>query len=183
MATGGGKKDRLSPPLMYAFRGAFEAHDSKKKLDLRDESGDRVIASRRASPRAAISEPVLRREVARDLEALMNTIAFEASSDIENFDYARKSVLNYGFPDITHITIDEHRVSDLAEDIENVLQHYEPRLQTSSIRVERDTSVDEAALKIRFLVHADLLCDPVNVPVEFVADVELDSGKILINRL
>ena len=33
------------------------------------------------------------------------------------------------------------------------------------------------------MVRADLLCDPVNVPVEFVADVELDSGKIKINRL
>ena len=33
------------------------------------------------------------------------------------------------------------------------------------------------------MVRADLICDPVNVPVEFVADVELDSGKIKINRL
>ena len=37
--------------------------------------------------------------------------------------------------------------------------------------------------KVRFLVRADLICEPVNVPVEFVADVELDSGKIAINRL
>jgi type VI secretion system protein ImpF len=38
-------------------------------------------------------------------------------------------------------------------------------------------------LKIRFVVNADLACEPLNVPVEFVAEVELDSGKILINRL
>ena len=38
MATAG-RKERLSPPLMYAFRTAHEARDAKKKIDLRDESG------------------------------------------------------------------------------------------------------------------------------------------------
>ena len=76
------RKDRLSPPLMYAFRSAHEARDAKKKLDLRDESGERVIASRRTAARAAITEPTLRREVARDLDALMNTIALESTQDL-----------------------------------------------------------------------------------------------------
>ena len=79
-----GKKERLSPPLMHAFRSAFEARDSKKKLDLRDESGERVIASRRTAARAAITEPTLRREVARDLDALMNTIALESTQDLRS---------------------------------------------------------------------------------------------------
>ena len=43
------KKDRLSPPLMLAFRNAYAARDARKKLDLRDASGERVIASRRAA--------------------------------------------------------------------------------------------------------------------------------------
>jgi len=42
-------------------------------------------------------------------------------------------------------------------------------------------SVDPVELKIRFIVRADLTCEPVNVPVEFIADV-IDTGKILINR-
>ena len=32
-------------------------------------------------------------------------------------------------------------------------------------------------------VRADLFCEPLNVPIEFVADVEVDTGKIMINRL
>lgn len=60
---------------------------------------------------------------------------------------------------------------------------HEPRLVPATIAVARDTSVDPKQLKVRFTVRADLLCDPVNVPVEFMADVELDSGKIAINRL
>ena len=45
------------------------------------------------------------------------------------------------------------------------------------------TSIDADELKVRFVVQADLRCEPVNVPVEFVADVELETGKIQINRL
>ncbi len=39
-------KTRLSPPLMYVFRAAHEAKDSKTKVDIRTAAGDRVIASR-----------------------------------------------------------------------------------------------------------------------------------------
>ena len=49
--------------------------------------------------------------------------------------------------------------------------------------VKRDTNVSIDELKLRFLVQADLRRKPVNVPVEFVAEVELDSGKIKIDRL
>jgi type VI secretion system protein ImpF len=178
-----GSKSRLSPPLMFAFRGAHAARDAKKKLDLRDESGDRIIASRRATTRGSITEPVLRREVATDLGSLMNTIALESSFDIEDFEHVRNSVLNYGFPDLVHRSIDELSVDDIKGEIESVLIRFEPRLLPDSVEVLRDKTVDKAELRIRFVVNAELACDPVNVPVEFVADVELDSGKILINRL
>ena len=63
------------------------------------------------------------------------------------------------------------------------LMTYEPRLVRDTIEVARDTIVDSAELKIRFVVRADLSCEPLNVSIEFVADVEVDSGKIVINRL
>jgi len=47
----------------------------------------------------------------------------------------------------------------------------------------RDKAVDNIELKIRFVVQADLRCEPVNVPVEFVADVDVDGNAIEINRL
>jgi len=178
-----GKKERLSPPLMHAFRSAFEARDSKKKLDLRDESGERVIANRRTAARTAITEPTLRREVARDLDALMNTIALESTLDLRSSEYVRRSVLNFGFPDITHRSIDEIAVNDVSHEIATVLMHYEPRLVRDTIQVMRDSAIDSADLKVRFIVRADLSCEPLNVPIEFVADVEVDSGKIVINRL
>jgi type VI secretion system protein ImpF len=176
-------KDRLSPPLMHAFRAAHAARDARTKLDLRDKDGERIIASRRSMKRGAITEPVLRREVATDLEALMNTIALESSLDLSAHEHARRSILNFGLPDITHRSIDEAAVGDIPAEIRTALMAHEPRLVATTIAVARDQSVDPKQLKVRFTVRADLLCDPVNVPVEFMADVEIDSGKIVISRL
>lgn len=180
--VGVNKKNRLSPPLMYAFRGAHEARDAKIKVDLRDEAGERVIAGRRTAVRTAITEPTLRREVSRDLDSLMNTTAMESSENLDSFDYVRKSILNFGLPDIAHRSIDESAVNIIGDEIRRALIHYEPRLVPQTIRVEKASEFDEAELKVRFVVHADLFCEPLNVPVEFVADLELDSGNIAVSR-
>ena len=180
--AGVSNKTRLSPPLMYVFRSAHEAKDATKKVDLRNEAGDRVIAGRRLRARQAITESLLRREVSRDLEALLNTIALESTIDMSDFPYVRKSILNFGIPDVTRRTIDEVGVNDIPEEIRAAIIAYEPRLAAASLHIERDKRVDQAELKVRFIVRADLTCDPVHVPVEFIADV-IDTGKILVNRL
>ena len=173
-------KKRLRPPLMFAFREAHLEKDAKVSLDLRDAGGERVLANRRAAPRAAITEPKLRREIALDLDALVNTINLNSSLDLSAFEHVRRSILNHGFPDLTRLSIDEHRVDLIREDMAAVLLAYEPRLIRESIAVERDDSLDAAELKVRFLVRADLNCEPLNVPVQFVADLELDTGKMAI---
>lgn len=173
-------KKRLRPPLMFAFREAHLEKDAKVALDLRDEGGERVIAQRRAATRAAITEPKLRREIGIDLDALVNTINLGSVEDLSGLEHVRRSILNHGFPDMTRLSIDEHRVDVIREDLAAVLMSYEPRLIRKSIAVERDETLDRAELKVRFLVRADLNCDPLNMPVQFVADLELDTGKIAI---
>ena len=175
-------RTRLSPPLMHVFRAAHEAKDAKRRLDVRNEAGERMIAGRRLRARQVITESVLRREVSLDLEALLNTIALESVIDMTDVAYAKKSILNFGIPDIADRTIDETAVGNIPEEIRTAIIQYEPRLAAASLHVERDMSLDPAELKVRFIVRADLTCDPVHVLVEFVADV-IDTGKILVNRL
>jgi len=168
---------------MFAFRAAHEAGDARKKIELRDESGERVLASRRAKPRAIINEPMLRRDVSCDLENLVNAIALESTLNLDDAEHVRKSILNYGIPDFVHRSIDEYSVREVSTEIATALKNFEPRLVADSIRVVRDETANAVELKVRFLVRADLSCEPVHVPVEFVAEVELETGKLLINRL
>jgi len=168
---------------MYAFREAHRRRDATKKLDERDEAGERVIAGRRASPRAIITEALLRQEVSSDLEVLMNTINLAAAIDLGELERVRHSILNFGFPDVAHRTIDEMTLDDIRHEFLTVLRDFEPRIAPDTIEIARDHAVTTDELKVRFMVRADLCCEPLNVPVEFVADLAVDTGKIVINRI
>ena len=176
-------KNRLRAPLMFAFRAAHAAKDTKKQIDERNEAGERVLAGRRSSLRSVITEQALRREVEIDLENLLNATQLSAAQDMSDCDQARKSIINYGLPDVAHRTVDESQVSDIVGEIREALFHYEPRLDESTIHVSRDRKIKPEDLKVRFIVRADLYCDPVNIPIEFTADVQLDTTKIVIQRV
>ncbi len=181
------RSNRLSPPLMWAFRSAAEKRDARKKPDDREQAdGQRVVSGRKTQMAASITEPILRREVWRDLEHLLNTVALESSmKDMRKFEHARRSILNFGLPDIAHRSIDELLANDklIEKDIDTALKSFEPRLIASTITVKRDTSIDPSAMKLRFLINADLSCRPVDIPLEFTAEVDPDTGKFAINRL
>jgi len=181
MANAG--NERLAPPLMYAFRAAHEKRDAKTRIDLRDEAGERVIAARLLVTKSRISETALRREVMIDLMSLFNTTNFAAAEDLSQLPAVRASILNYGFPDLARRTIDENSLHEVAREIETALIDFEPRLDRHSIQTKRDLSSSADELKLRYLVKADLRSRPANVPVEFIAEIELGSGKIKIDRL
>jgi len=176
------RNDRLAPPLMHAFRAAHREHDAAVPVDIR-EDGERVLAPRRVTTRAPISETELRRLVGSDISALLNTVNLDSAEDLTNAPEVRKSILNFGFPDLARISIDENRVFGIAKQLETALHDFEPRLAPESIKVRRDETVSADELRMRFLVSAELRVEPVDVPMQFVAELELDSGKIKIDRL
>jgi type VI secretion system protein ImpF len=175
------RNSRLNPSLMSVFRAAHREKDAMKRPKWQDkeESGQPESYSRTVQ-RVAITEAALRAEVTRDLEALMNCVSIDSTIDLSEFPAVKKSVINFGFPDIAVRTIDELESEGLEPDIEKVLRIHEPRLIAASLRVVRDRRIDPVELKVRYIVHADLACRPLNVPVEFVADVEVTTGKIHI---
>ncbi|HEV2046185.1 MAG TPA: GPW/gp25 family protein, partial [Chthoniobacterales bacterium] len=175
------RHSRLNPSLMYMFRAAHKAKDAMKRPKWQEKVENGLPGTySRAAQRVAITEATLRHEVTRDLEALMNCVSIDSTIDLSEFPMVKKSVVNYGFPDIAIRTIDELEVAGLEHDIEKVLCTHEPRLAATSLRIARDRRIDPVELKVRYVVHADLLCEPLNVPVEFIADVEVTTGKIHI---
>ena len=119
--------DRLAPPLMHAFRAAHRERDAAVPLDIRD-GGERVIAQRRAAARAPIAESELRRLVGSDIAALLNTVNLDSAENLISAPEVRKSILNFGFPDIVRISIDEAAVNGVAKQLETALRDFEPRL-------------------------------------------------------
>ena len=102
-------------------------------MDIRNEAGDRIIAGRRLRARQVDHRSGTAREVSRDLEALLNTVALESTIDMTETPYARKSILNFGIPDMTNRTIDEDGVNAIPEEIRTAIINFEPRLAAASL--------------------------------------------------
>lgn len=171
---------RLNPSLSHIFRESHKARDAKKPIDW--AGAEARSGALRATQRSSINEQRLRDAVKQDIETLLNCVAFDSAGDLNELSRVRKSVLNYGFPSLGKRTMDELERTGLEPEIERVLRAFEPRLIPSTLRVVRDRRVDSIELKIRYVVHADLACEPVAVPLEFTADVEVTTGKIQIKR-
>ncbi|MCK0195928.1 type VI secretion system baseplate subunit TssE [Ancylobacter sp. 6x-1] len=170
----------LTMPFMHAFRAASEARDARLALDLRDTSGERVIAGRRTAARGAVNEQVLMSEILRDLETLLNTVQMGSTQNLEGCDEVARSILNFGLPDLVHRTVEEDAISEIVGEIETAIRRYEPRVRARTLDVRRDTTLDAEDMKIRFLLSAEIVLDERNIPVEFVADIATDSGKITV---
>jgi type VI secretion system protein ImpF len=178
------RPDRFAPPLMQVFREANRARDAKKSLDLRDDAGNRILAGRRSSPRRMTNEQALRRELSEDLSALLNTVNLASAIDIEDLTHVRSSIVNYGLTDLSKISIDEEAVNGVGAFLRDTLTAFEPRLVAETLHIERDgRNVNTRDLKVRFGVHAELHATPLDIPVDFVAELELDSAKMKLSKL
>jgi type VI secretion system protein ImpF len=175
------KKERLQIPLMFAFRDAFEQRDATKREDVRVD-GERVVADRMLLRSRGTDEAKLKRDLAIDLGALVDTINLASATDIEGLSYVKKSVLNYGLDDLTHITVESNDVAEIGKQLKAAILHHEPRLSPDSLAVERAED-DDVNQRVRFRVRAELLSKPLDIPIEFVAEVDVGSGKILLPRL
>jgi type VI secretion system protein ImpF len=175
------KKERLQIPLMFAFREAFEQRDATKQEDVRVD-GERVVADRSMLRRRGTEESRLKRDLAIDLGALVDTINLASTADLDGLDYVKKSVLNFGLDDLTHITVESKAVENVARQLKAALLHHEPRLSPESLAIERSDD-DEVNQRVRFRVRAEMLSKPLDIPIEFVAEVDVGAGKILLPRL
>lgn len=179
------RKDRKSAqfraPLMSAFRDAFGARDAKKRA-FSVVDGERVIPGRHSSQRKG-DEAALKRDLTTDLLALLNTIDLGSVIDLTDLSHVQNSILNYGLPDVSGLTSEEQRVSVIADDLAKCLKQFEPRLNPETLHIEREQEFDDVNQRVRFSVSVEMFCSPTDVPIDFVAEIDIGSGKIHLMRL
>jgi len=125
---------------------------------------------------------MLKRDLAIDLGALVDTINLASTADLDGLDYVKKSIVNYGLDDLTHITVESNDVLEIGRQLKAAILHHEPRLSPDSLVVERAED-DEVNQRVRFRVRAELLSKPLDIPIEFLAEVDVGAGKVILPRL
>lgn len=100
----------------------------------------------------------LRNSVRRDLENLLNT-RFRMIEPDESLLQVKKSLLNYGLPDLATVNIsDKEKRKEFIEHLESVLIEFEPRFK--SVKVNYMENSDSLDRTLRFRIDAILYADP-----------------------
>ena len=110
---------------------------------------------------------------------LANTINLEACEDLDDYEYVRRSVLNYGLIDLSDMTSEDLRLRELSRRLARALVAHEPRFVEATLSVKMRREFDEVHQKIAFDVHAEMACKPVDIPMEFVAEIDVGSMIVL----
>ncbi|HTM76530.1 MAG TPA: GPW/gp25 family protein [Devosia sp.] len=176
------KQDRIQIPLMFAFRDAHDKRDAAGAQAVVLD-GEQLVADRGALRRRGAQESTLKQDLGVDLSALVDTIALESSEDLAGLPYIRKSILNFGIQDVASITIGSAAERLIGEQLKAALLNHEPRLRAQSLVVSRNDGETDSQQRTRYRVQAEMICKPLDIPVEFLAEVDATSGKVVLARL
>lgn len=186
---------RYAVPLMHSFRDAYENRDSRQekvewKADPREtanaaadsDGNERVLSAAVRMRRRGFTETQIRQSVIDNMIDIVNTIDLQSSLEFKDLEYASKSILNYGIYDLTHLTSDDSNLPMVEQNVTDAIINYEPRIRKESVQVRRDVEFNDVVQKLRLSIYAEVSYHPLDIPIEFVAEIDLSSGKVGIGK-
>ena len=139
-------------------------------LNLQTEGLDRQLFSMKR----------LRDSVFRDLEWLMNANNAESTEDLEAFPEVRRSVYNFGLPNLAGKPMSSINVAELSAQVAEAISFFEPRL--SGVRVTPEQRISGSAnFALAFQVEAELWGQPLPQHIVMRTSIDLDTGVVSVS--
>ncbi len=138
-------------------------------------------AQDQSANRERYTEAALRASVRRELNWLLNTVNLAATQDLSRTPQVATSVLNYGCPDLTGRAATVRAIEARTREMEAVIRLFEPRLDPDKLRVEAQPSIG-ADNSLTYIIHGDITAAVRALPVEYVANVELETGQAIVKE-
>jgi len=150
--------ERLQPSLLDRLTD----NSPKTETESREE---RVLSFRQ-----------LRKSVIRDLEWMLNTGHLETTQDLSEYPEVRRSVLNYGIPDIAGATASSMDAYQLELALRQAILDFEPRILPHNLRIQiirddKEMSINSIILEIEGEVWGQPV--PEHLYLKTVLDLEL----------
>lgn len=178
--------DRSRIALIDVFRLAFEEKDAHASQVVHRERDNVTLTSelsqRSNARRLGVDEETLRAHVRDHLSILMNTIRLDATVDLSDTPHVSRSVVNYGFQDLSNMSRKDLIAPYISRSIKQSLLDHEPRLVKQSLNVKVEAIEGDARQRIAVFVSADLIADPADIAIDFQADVDLGAGKCMVDK-
>ncbi len=143
---------------------------------LRDEERDKNKESR---DKRVLSVNQLKDCIIRDLSWLLNTGQLEMIRDLDDLPYVKKSVLNYGVPNLTGFNVNDVDFALLERELKTAIIEFEPRILRKSLKVS--IVVDDEVMgrnTMVFKIEGDLWAQPVPLALYLKTEVDLETGNV-----
>ena len=153
-------KERLQPSLLDRLAD----DEPYKKTESREQ---RVLSFHK-----------LKQSVLRDLQWLLNAGCLDAVQDLDNYPQVKKSVLNFGIPDLTGTTASNVDSTTLERMLRQRIVDFEPRILPRSLRI-RISEKNEHNTVI-FEIEGELWAQPIPERLYLKTILDLELGKVEI---
>ncbi|SFV04765.1 type VI secretion system baseplate subunit TssE [Pseudoduganella namucuonensis] len=145
---------------------------------LTDDEPDKSVESRE---RRVMSVRSLRESVLRDLGWLLNTTNLFSVTGGARLPHLEGSVVNYGMPDISGISVTGLNLQDLERGIRQAIWDFEPRLMRASVSVRAIPAASESN-KIMFEIEGDMWAQPYPERLYLKTELDLDRATIRLSE-
>ncbi|MCX7561634.1 type VI secretion system baseplate subunit TssE [Sulfitobacter sp. F26204] len=171
------KGERAKVSILQVFRNSYDAGDAL------GNTADAQGGPRSLQRRDGLDEATLRKYLQIDLNALLNTVELGSAIDLTDVPHVAASIANYGFGDLSNVSAAEINSPGIKQAIRNSLVNHEPRLVRESIEIEVVEPEGDNRQRLSISVTAELMGDPIDIPLNFDAEVDMGAGKLKMSRL
>jgi type VI secretion system protein ImpF len=156
-------QERLQPSLLDRL--------TDKAPDISGESRDNRV----------LSMQKLREAVLRDLAWLLNTGQLEVVEDLEEYPEVANSVLNFGMPNISGLSIAGTDTESLEKAVRASIVKFEPRISPNSIRVAVVKDKDKMSRSAMvFNIEGELWAKPTPITLYLKTEIDLETGDVSV---
>lgn len=124
----------------------------------------------------------LREAVLRDLAWLLNTTNLAAGQDLGAYPQVTSSVLNFGLPDLSGMTVAGADVAALERALRQAIIDFEPRILRPTLKVRLEMNESQMNHNaMTFLIDGELWAQPVPLRLYLKTEVDLDVGDVKVS--
>ena len=146
---------------------------------LRDDAPDQKTESRE---RRVLTMAQLRACVLRDVRWLLNASTLDTVQDLEPYPEVRRSVLNYGMPDLAGRVVSDLDGPALEKELKRIVQDFEPRIKRKTLKVNVIIAQDESSYRaVRFEIQGELWAEAAQMYLYLKTEVDLETGTIRVS--
>jgi type VI secretion system protein ImpF len=110
-------------------------------------------------------------------------VSLDVDVDLGDYPDVARSVLNFGIPDLTGVSLSGINSETLQRQIKDVILAFEPRLTASTLRVTVNSNqkrMDRQALK--FNIESEMWAQPIPLNLYLKTEVDLETGNFKVSE-